>query len=203
MKTLAIASLALLGAITSVHAGSATVSSGKAAKDLQQPAMEVCFKEHEFQVDLFGQYSVGNGGHVGAFSEHGWGGGIGLNYYFTRNFGLGVDAAWLSIKEDPTFASSSGDKSGDVTALHTFTGSLIWRFPIDHLCLAPYVYAGGGFLVDGRQWAAAHGGAGLEYRIKPDHYGLFVDARWTYLGDRDGLGDLNFFNARLGVRIIF
>jgi len=57
--------------------------------------------------------------------------------------------------------------------------------------------------VDGQQWASAHGGLGLEYRIVPNKIGLFVDGRWTYLGDRNDHGDLNFFSSRAGVRIVF
>jgi hypothetical protein len=160
--------------------------------------VETCFAEHEFQLDIFGQYSVGEGpNQVQLFRDHGWGGGIGLNYFFTRNLGIGVDAAWLYAKEGP--AANSND---DETVLHNFSGSLILRFPIDELCLAPYIYAGGGAAVDGEQWATAHGGVGVEYRFAPGK-GIFVDGRWTYLGDRYGLDDLNYFSTRVGFRLTF
>lgn len=171
-------------------------------KDFKHTVMEEpCFKEHEWQVDLFGQYSVGEAGRAGLFHDHAWGGGVGINYFFTRNFGLGVDAAWLDVKEDPRFGRANADSQ--TTTMHNFSGSVIWRFPVDRLCLAPYVYAGGGLHVDGDQWASAHGGVGLEYRIKPNRFGVFVDGRWTYLGDRGGRDDLNFFGARAGFRVIF
>jgi hypothetical protein len=198
MKTLI--PLVLSMALVSVaHAGTA-VTTGKDYKQIP-PADESCFRAHEWQFDVFGQYSVGKAGHSGVFRDHGWGGGVGINYFLTRNIGLGVDAAWLDIKEDPRFERNDADSES--TALHSFSGSVIFRLPVDRLCLAPYAYVGGGFEVDGKQWASAHGGVGLEYRLRPDRFGVFVDGRWTYLGDRDGRGDLNYFGARAGFRLLF
>jgi hypothetical protein len=193
-KYLGITLIASVGVLGSGFAGTPVVS-----KEYKAPEPIVCFTEHEWQVDLFGQYSVGEGPHqAGIFRDHGWGGGIGINYFFTRNFGLGVDAAWLAAKEAPYLATET-----EKTAIHNFSGSLIYRMPIDHLCLAPYIYAGGGYHVDGEDWASAHGGVGVEFRIEPQKYGVFLDGRWTYLGDRFGHGDLNFFSTRLGFRFIF
>jgi hypothetical protein len=162
-----------------------------------QPA-ETCFPEHEWQIDIFGQYSVGEGpNEVQLFRDHGWGGGIGVNYFFARNWGIGVDAAWLYAKEGPAVDQEEGH-----TVLHNFSGSLIFRVPIDELCLAPYIYAGGGAAVDGEQWATAHAGAGVEYRYAPGK-GIFLDGRWTYLGDRFGHDDLNYCSTRVGFRFAF
>lgn len=203
MRKLPILLPALLGllALTS-YAGQPMVSTGKDTKEYKTTPEETCFADHEFQIDLFGQYTVGEGPtHAGPMRDHGWGGGIGLNYFFLRYVGIGVDAAWLDMKENAAFARH--DSPDTNTALHEFSGSLILRLPIDHLCLAPYAYAGGGFQVDGRQWASAHAGVGLEYRLKPHKLSVFVDGRWTYFGDRESYGDLNNFSARAGVRVIF
>lgn len=194
--------LFVLSAVTlasPIFAGETVISD----KQFKQSVVEeeTCFKEREWQFDTFGQYSAGKSGQAGAFRDHGWGGGIGINYFFTRNIGLGVDAAWLSIREDARF--SRGNADSEHTELHNFSGSFIFRLPIDSACLAPYAYVGGGFHVDGHQWASAHGGVGLEYRIKPNRLGVFADGRWTYLGDRDEVDDLNFFTARAGFRIVF
>lgn len=202
MKKLATSLLSLAGMTTALYAGDTVISSGKESKAVTSTVVEEpCFKAGEFQIDTFGQYSVGNSGRVGLFRDHGWGGGIGLNYFFHRNIGLGVDAAWLGAKEDQQFERHDSD--GNRTTIHNFSGSLIFRAPIDNTCIAPYLYAGGGFEVDGEQWASAHAGVGLEYRIKPNKVGLFIDGRWTYLGDRGGREDLNFFSARAGVRFVF
>jgi hypothetical protein len=184
-------------------AGEAVVSTGKESKDYKQVPVETCFNDHEFQIDLFGQYSVGEGPHqAGVMRDHGWGGGVGLNYFFQRYIGLGVDGSWLDVKEAHDFARhDAADNRG--TALNSVTGSVILRYPIDHLCLAPYIYGGGGFEDDGKQWASGHCGVGVEYRIKPHKLGVFLDGRWTFLGDRDDHHDLNYFSARAGIRVIF
>lgn len=157
--------------------------------------VEECFGPQEFSIDIFGQYTDGNGGdHAGPIGEHGWGGGIGLNYFFTRNIGVGVDAAWL-------YADENASLGGGTTTIHNLSGSLIARFPIE--CVAPYVYVGGGAALDGAQWASAHAGVGVEWRVQPQKLGLFADVRWTYYGDRFDNGDQNNFSGRLGVRIVF
>src|SRR5690606_33305629 len=127
------------------------------------------------------------------------GGGIGVNYFFTRNIGVGVDGTWIYADEN----AAASDNDGDNTIFHNFSGSVIVRFPIDEICLAPYLFAGGGFHVDGDQWASAHAGVGLEYRIVPNKVGLFTDARFTYFGDRYGRGDQNNIMVKAGVRFVF
>ena len=197
MKKLPFAFLALFAFGSAVATAGTPITYGKETKETITPP-DTCFAEHEFQIDIFGQYSVGEGpNEVQLFRDHGWGGGIGFNYFFTRNWGVGVDAAWLYAKEGPAVDVEEGH-----TVLHNFSGSLIFRIPIDELCLAPYIYAGGGAAVDGEQWATAHGGVGVEYRFAPGK-GIFVDSRWTYLGDRYGLDDLNYFSTRVGFRLTF
>jgi opacity protein-like surface antigen len=202
MKLITASAFVALALSVSSLAGPPAVTLGKETK--QEVFTETpCFSEGEFQLDIFGQYSDGNGPyHAGLFREHGWGGGVGLNYFFHRNIGIGVDAAWLNAEENAKVADADNDDD-DSTVFHNFSGSLIFRAPIDDLCLAPYVYVGGGFHVDGHQWASAHAGVGLEYRIVPQKVGIFVDGRWTYLGDRFGRGDLNYTSARLGMRFVF
>ena len=162
-----------------------------------------CFRAHELQLDIFGQYSVGEGpDRAGTFRDHGWGGGVGMNYFLTRNFGLGVDAAWLDAKEAVYTTRGFPFRSSDPTTVHNFSASLIYRFPIDSVCVAPYIFAGGGFAVDGKQWATAHAGAGIEKRLSRK-VGLFTDARWTFLGDRYGRDSLGNLGVRAGVRVVF
>lgn len=193
MKTISALVLTTFAAATA-FAGEQIVTSNK---NYKAPAPEECFRAGELQLDIFGYYVDGNGGqHAGQVQDHGWGGGIGLNYFFTLNLGVGVEAAWLDARDN-------GNLGGGYTAIHNYSGSLIWRFPIQEKCLAPYLYAGGGVAGDGANWAFGHVGAGLEYRIKPQKVALFADARWTYFGDRFGDGDQNNFGGRVGVRFIF
>ncbi len=227
MKT-TIPLVALIALTGSALAGERVVTASKT----RVPVETECFRAKELQLDIFGQYSVGEGpDHAGTFRDHGWGGGVGMNYFVTRNFGLGVDAAWLSAKEAnytartpaaavgapgvqgvqgvqgaiggaPGAAAATARRNSDPTTVHNFSASLIYRFPIDSICTAPYVFAGGGFAVDGKQWATAHAGAGVEKRLS-SKVGLFTDARWTFLGDRFGRGDLGNLGVRAGVRIVF
>jgi hypothetical protein len=197
LTTSLLASLALLG---TTLAGETTYTTGKGFKQPTSIAPSSCFSDRELQIDTFGQASFGSSDKTGLFKDQAYGGGIGLNYFFHRNIGLGVDAAWLSAKESALGNTSGG---GDRTTIHNFSGSIIFRLPIDNLCLAPYAYVGGGYHVDGNGWASGHAGVGLDYRIVPNKVGIFVDGRWTYLGDRFEQTDLNFWTVRAGVRLVF
>ena len=184
------------------YAGQPMVSSGKESKEYKSTPEETCFNDHELELGLFGEYTVGNGPHhAGPMNDHAWGGGIEANYFFMRYVGIGIEGSWQDMKENRSFNRSRGDSVS--TTLHEVGGSVILRYPIDHLCLAPYVFAGASFQVDGRQWAAGHVGVGLEWRFIPHKVAFFADERWTYYGDRDGFGDLNNFTTRAGFRVIF
>jgi hypothetical protein len=198
MKKLAFSLLAV-ASITATSFGGQMVYAP--SKEYKAPVEVGCFLDQELQLDVFGAYVDGNSSdHAGYIRDHGWGGGVGINYFFTRNIGIGVDGIWIYGKEN---AASSSNRDSDSTVFHNVTGSLIFRFPIDELCLAPYVFVGGGYTVDGDDWASAHGGVGLEYRIVPNKIGIFVDARWTYFGDRYGRGDQNNFLGKAGLRFVF
>jgi hypothetical protein len=178
----------------SAFAGHEVVTSGKTYKG---PVEEPCFREHELQLDVFGQYYDGNSpDHAGPIRDHGWGGGIGINYFFTLNLGVGIEGSWMSARENRALGS-------DTTCIHHYSGSLIWRFPIQDRCVAPYLFLGGGVAADGENWAFGHAGVGVEWRITPQKFGVFADARWTYYGDRFGHGDQNNVGGRVGLRWIF
>lgn len=199
MKLLTLTLLAAFGMAISAQAGTATIAtSNKEYKGPVEPSL--CFGDHEWQFDIYGAFADGNRPHAGPIDEHGWGGGIGINYFVTRQFGLGVDATWLYAGDA---GNTDGNDDSDHTTIHNFSGSLIWRFPMDSACLAPYIYAGGGCHVDGEQWASAHAGVGVEYRVVPQRIGIFTDARFTYFGDRFGNGDQNNIMARAGIRFVF
>ena len=199
MKKLVFA-LVATAALAATSLAGTPMYSGKASKEYKQPVvMPTCFSDTELQLDVFGAYGVGEGAtHAGPFRDHAWGGGVGINYIFARYWGIGVDGIWLYGKSNPAV---EGDSSH--TTFHNVTGSLIFRYPIDSMCLAPYVFVGGGYTVNGEDWASAHGGVGLEYRVVPNKVGIFTDGRWTYFGDRSNRGDLNNFVIRAGVRWVF
>lgn len=202
MKKLIPCLIAACGLAAGAHAGDQTVTAQKDTKTLTPPAECSCFKDHEFQLDFFGDYNVGNGPtHMGIQRDHGWGGGAAINYFFTKNIGIGAEYTLSYGKESPD--TDAGRDRGHHTYTHGVAGNVIYRLPINTSCLAPYVYLGGGTLIADHEWAEAHGGLGLEYRIIPAKVGIFADTRWTYLGDRFDRGDVNFFSARVGVRLVF
>lgn len=197
MKKVTIGLLACVAIAATGFAGTASYSAGKSYKEYKKVEQPTCFSDTEWQLDLFGVYAVGEGPtHAGPVKDHGWGWGVAANYFFARYFGLSAEGYWLNAESNP----GDGDNT---TIFHTAAGSVIFRYPIDSLCLAPYVYAGAGATMDGDSWAVGHAGVGLEYRVLPNKLGIFVDERWNYYGDRYQANDQNNFMTRAGVRLVF
>ena len=176
MKKLTLALLTVAVSVTGAFAG----TSAKTFKQTVAPASECKFRDQELQVDAFAAGAFYNQGRPG------WGGGLGVNYFFTKFIGLGVEQDLLGRE---------GSTSEWVTA-----GNLFLRYPICSINLAPYALIGGGAAYgEGRR---GHGfgtlGGGLEYRVT-DNIGLFSDARWVYSSEEPKSGIL----GRAGLRFAF
>src|SRR5947199_275085 len=80
----------MLGLLTATsQAGETVVSSGKESKAFKETPVDTCFNDHEFQIDLFGQYSVGEGPHQA---------GVGLEYRIKpHKLGFFVDGRWTYL----------------------------------------------------------------------------------------------------------
>lgn len=148
---------------------------------------EPLFRANEFSLDMFGSVSVGqqtinhiSGEHVRDDGK--LGAGIGLNYFLTRNIGIGGDAYTENTAHN--FVDNA-------------SGNLIFRIPIDKIHLAPYVYGGGGYQFDPNEVWFGQIGAGLEVRIT-HNVSLFADARYVMPEKID-----NFGVARGGIRLSF
>lgn len=144
------------------------------------------FRSNELQLDLFG---------AGAFYKNGrpgWGGGLGLNYFFSRYVGIGVEQDLVGRNDN---GSSSYAEWGTL-------GNLFLRYPICSWNLAPYAMVGGGaFYGTSKGIGVGHVGGGLEYRFS-QNVGIFTDARWLYTGN----GNNDHSGAvlgRAGVRVAF
>lgn len=126
-------------------------------------------------LDLFGTYADHD---RDGESEDRWGGGIGVNFFFTRMLGVGIETH-TDRRQLPQMAQASA----------------IVRFP-SSLGFAPYGFAGGG-----RDWDIAqyswHAGGGLEFKLNR-YTGLFADGRAIF---PEKTPDYAF--ARAGVRIGF
>lgn len=183
MKKAIIALFAIAAVAGSAFAGSTYVSSGKEMKQtktFKQPYEEpfTCFSDQEFQLDLFGSYTDTNGGGYG----DGFGGGIGMNYFFQRYVGIGVDGNVFN---------------GGQNGVWNTTGSLILRYPIDEICTAPYIFGGGGVQTDGEIAGSGHVGGGIEYRFVPHRFGMYSEGRYTWAGNNDS------WQTRIGFRFVF
>jgi opacity protein-like surface antigen len=170
MKKLTFSLVAALAVAGTCFAGTTYSSAGKEYKEYKETPVETyCFNAQELSLDIFGSY-VTDVEDNDAYYGSGGGGGVGLNYFFHRYLGLGVDANW----------SPTGEP--DDTVIHEVSGSFIARFPIDSICLAPYIFAGGGAKFNGDNEGTLHGGAGLEFRVT-EKIGIFADGRYTFLGE--------------------
>jgi hypothetical protein len=144
------------------------------------------YSASELSFDAFGSYVAGER-HLSKLFEtdirHGtWGGGVGLNYFFTRELGIGGDI-------------NMGANGG--AFVDQAIGSVIARWPFEPAGIAPYVFGGGGRGIDPTWEWLGHAGIGLEYRFNPVT-GIFVDTRYIWA---DKSNDRIFFRA--GLRVVF
>jgi hypothetical protein len=144
------------------------------------------YTANELSLDFFGSYLAGQRAFEKMFDtniRHGkWGGGVGANYFFTRNIGIGGD---INIPDD----------GGNF--INNVNGSLIARVPIGNSGLAPYIFGGGGRQTDPSWEWTGHLGVGLEYRFNAVT-GIFVDDRYTWVKHTP---DQMLFRA--GLRFVF
>jgi hypothetical protein len=174
-----LASLLVSAALTSsVFAGPVTYSS-KAPKDVViPPAGCACF-DPGFAFGAFG------GGFLpdNDFEDDVLGGGVLAEYFFTPYIGL---------------QGSYGIYATD-SEHHQFDGSLILRYPITSICIAPYVMVGGGLSTNAETDGDFHAGGGIEARFESlNCLGVFADGAYHW-----GEDERDFTIVRLGVKLPF
>jgi len=164
--------------VSSAFAGTADYSKNSKNPVLPPPAPTCgCFGPG-FAVDAFGGAIFDREGQKGAL-----GGGVGLDYFFNRNLGLETSYG--------VYATHS--------QTHAFDGNLVLRFPIDSICVAPYILAGGGYDTNGTSGGQYDVGGGIDVRFSPTScMGVFAEGlyHWTTSG-----GD--YSSVRLGMRFPF
>ena len=174
MKKLTLSFLASLAFVASSFGGHEVVS-----KEYKGPVAEPCFKDVELQLDVFASYYGEHGNLLG----DGFGGGIGVNYFFTRNLGISVSGTIYD---------------GDTHEVWNTDLDLVYRFPIEGgICIAPYILAGGGLEMDGTIIGTWNAGAGLEWRATPS-FAIYGEGRYIW-----GALDEGVATARLGLRFVF
>jgi len=180
MKKLTLSALAALAVAGTAFAGPTVVTS----KEFKQPCVTPCFRDTEFQLDLFYSYndaahqgnstangrflsdpqtvpvapgllpgstSVLNSGgftpgstvvrsgdanvKVPQYFNDGSGGGVGLNYFFARYFGVGVEGNWWD--------GCRGGFNGDATTHDVVVGPAGGSAIVDPVALAAAAHAAG------------------------------------------------------------
>jgi hypothetical protein len=179
-KTLSLLAIVLATAATS-FAGDAVASKKVVVAD------DCRFRANEWQIDWS---TVGSAGVARGEGKQGLGGNLGVNYFFSKYFGIGLDNSVGSVR-------NSGLTGFDgLQADYGLQGDLLFRYPICTWNIAPYAMIGGG----GHWGPASQGdgnvGGGLEYRVTPN-VGLFADCRWLY-GTQ-----LSMALPRVGMRFAF
>jgi hypothetical protein len=167
--------------IAVVLATAATSFAGQSSKKVVVAPQQDLFRAGEVQLDAF---AAGAAGNYNGGSVNGFGGGLGLSYFFSKYFGIGVDNTLTSL-------------NGNGHTYNSTQGTLIGRLPIESLHLAPYALVGGGATWGTQSQGNGSVGGGLEYRINRV-IGLFADSRYIY-----GNNGLNETLTRAGLRFIF
>ena len=145
------------------------------------------YRSSELSLDGFGSGSLGaytldhpSNDRVRQNTE--FGAGAGVNFFVTRNIGIGADA--YSENTTGTFIDNA-------------SASLILRLPLGQSGFAPYAFGGGGHQFDAAKLWFGQAGAGVEYRFTL-HVGVFLDARAVWPNETKYYGV-----AWLGMRFSF
>lgn len=170
-------------------AGVLAVSNATAGEPLAPPALEIpvskpvcdCFDHSSTGIDLFGVY-VNPTGNNGSDIDSSLGGGLGVTSYLNSYLGFSGNAYWWH------------DGDSQVTSI---SGSMILRYPIRSLCVAPYLIGGvGGHFNSVNQWTS-HVGAGIEIRVPSvSCLGIFADGTYNFADETE-----DYLMFRLGARI--
>jgi hypothetical protein len=144
------------------------------------------FSANELSLDLFGSYSNPESS-FGRLTHNDldrgfWGGGVGVNYFFIPQFGIGSDV---------NLSAHSGNIVDQVM------GNAILRLPIESASVAPYIFGGAGRGISPAWEWVWDAGAGVEFRLN-SATGIFVDARYIWA---DESTDRIVFRA--GLRLVF
>ncbi|MDQ3117053.1 MAG: porin family protein [Verrucomicrobiota bacterium] len=204
MKKLILSTIVFTTLVTLTQGGPLETSQTQVEQGSYQPSQE-WFRDREWNFDLFGAYAFTNrpyrsDRYLG--TDHALGGGIDVNYMFSRYLGVGLEGYGLAADD----------------AIGQASGNLIFRYPIPGTRFAPYGFAGGGVIFNGsrveelvdrgqnigsiRRNADIEGmgqfGAGFEIRLTPN-VGVIHDFSWNVVnGERNDFG-----MVRSGVRFAF
>src|SRR5206468_7976542 len=135
--------------------------SGKEIKQVAPPPCPEWYADREFNISLWGTYAFTGTNWIDdryIETDHAWGGGIDLKYFFMRYVGVGIEGWAVDARQarqdifidfsDGVFARSIQHQSNVIGGV---LGTLTLRYPISCTRFAPYVFAGGGGVFGGGQ----------------------------------------------------
>lgn len=169
-------SVALATSVVAGPVGSAPKNAKAPVAPAPAPAGCGCFGPG-LSADVFG------GAYLPEFGDEVLGGGVGLNYFFSRNVGIDVNYGLYATDKEH----------------HQFDANLILRAPIDSLCIAPYVLVGGGVATNSVTRGNYQVGGGLDVRIpSASCLGIFAEGAYHFSEEEP-----DYTTVRLGLRIPF
>ena len=229
MKKLALILTAFFVGAVVAHAGPEQFS-GKEMKQVVPPPCPEWYADTEWNVSAWGTYIfTAEDWDADKYieSDHAWGGGLDLKYFFHRYFGVGVEG-WVAdarrFETDVSGIVGFIDNSHHENRLVGSTlGTFTFRYPLQCSRFAPYVWGGAGAVFgggerdevvvtgniqglpifdtihhDGEAKFAGQVGAGFEVRLTR-HIGLTNDFSWNFIA-RD---NSDFGMVRSGINFAF
>ena len=220
--------LLCIAAITSAALAGTETYSGKEMKQVAPPPCPQWYADNEFNVSLWGTYIfTGNSWQNDRYleSDHAFGGGMDLKYFFHRYFGVGIEGWAVDARRsfEDVFVDLNNGVFSDTTrhesrAVGSVLGTLTLRYPIPCTRFSPYIFGGGGAIFGGGEKtnvvvsdgiirteqtgsesrAMGQVGGGMEVRMTP-HIGWVSDFSWNFV---DGSHN-NFGMVRTGVNFAF
>src|SRR4029077_3886670 len=155
MRKLTVTICALATMITTAYGGTTTYS-GK-EQVAQVPPCPEWYRDTEWNVSLWGTYvfTANNWRDDRYFqSDHAWGGGVDVKYFFHRYFGVGLEG-WATESTRQRFDGFDFNGqpafSDDQRVIGAVKGTLTLRYPIHCSRFSPYLYGGGGALFGGEE----------------------------------------------------
>ena len=129
----------ITGIMTAITATSVMAGTPVASKEVVAIEDPCLFRDNELQLDVFGLGDFYRGG-ADISGRPAWGGGLGLNYFFSRYIGVGLEQSVYGRN-----SKGNGAQGNDFGYTRWATiGNLFLRYPICSWNLAPYLMVGGG-----------------------------------------------------------
>jgi hypothetical protein len=149
------------------------------------------FHANEWQID---SSTVGIVGVYGGQGKQGLGGNLGVNYFFSKYVGIGID--------DSVGGGRNSNETGftGMQAFDSLQADLLLRYPICVWNIAPYAMIGGGATWVSASQGDGNVGGGVEWRFMKN-LGFFADCRWLY--GNNGSKALSQALPRVGFRLSF